>query len=129
MNRVKEPEFWVTNICKRNVCLRDLRITIPARRSWNLLDKRHFHFTEEELIKSAESGSIFKKQHIIKVRKVAPEVPVKPGIYICEAPLFVKKLSQQALVVLEPEPVYEDLELNFEKEEEFADEISDIGTP
>jgi hypothetical protein len=58
-----------------NVTLGDLRISIKAGASVNLLSK-HYHFTEEQVKASAESGSIFKKRAVIKVRKFKP-APVK----------------------------------------------------
>ena len=70
----KDPEFWVTNIStKKDISLSDLRVTIRRGRSVNLLDKRHYHFTPEQLEKSLESGSIKSRSHVIKIRKVAPE--------------------------------------------------------
>lgn len=69
-----ELTFWVTNISKMNVSLADLNLTIKAFSSVNLLDSKHYYFTFEQLKKSAESGSIFKKRDKIIVRKLAPEV-------------------------------------------------------
>ena len=66
--------FWVTNICKMNVSLADLNLTIKAYSSVNLLDARHYSYTVDQLKKSVESGSIYKKRDKIIVRKVAPEV-------------------------------------------------------
>jgi hypothetical protein len=126
MKRITEPEFWVTNITKRNVCLSDLRLVVPAYRSWNLLDSRHFSYNIDILLKSAESGSLFKKNSMIKVRQFAPEPIVKPGIYVSPAPLFIKKLSQQVMITLEPEPKYDDLDFDMEREEDLANELSDL---
>lgn len=70
----EEEVFWITNFSDRNVSLGDLYISIPARSSVNLLDKDHYSFTKEQLLKSAESGSIIKKKHLIAVRKVPPQM-------------------------------------------------------
>ena len=71
--RQEAVTFWVTNICNMNVSLADLNLTIKAYSSVNLLDKKHYQYTFEQLTKSVESGSIFKKRDKIVVRKIAPE--------------------------------------------------------
>ena len=66
------PSFWVTNKNqKRDIMLGDLRVTIRAGRTVNLLSS-HYHFTIEQLRASKESGSIFKKSHWIKVIDAEP---------------------------------------------------------
>ena len=69
----RKKEIWITNISKRNVMLGDIRFCIPKGKSYNLLSK-NFDLSEEDIIKSCESGSIFKKRDKIKVRHKAPEV-------------------------------------------------------
>jgi hypothetical protein len=74
---LKQPEekvFWVTNISPRNVTLSDLYISVPAMASVNLLDQRHYHFTEDQLLASQKSGSLFRKRHLLAVRKVPPQM-------------------------------------------------------
>jgi hypothetical protein len=69
-----EHEFWITNISRTlDVSLRDLRLTVRAGRSMNLLGKNH-HYTLEQLQASATNGSLFNKRNLIKVREVAPVV-------------------------------------------------------
>jgi hypothetical protein len=70
----EDPTFWVTNISCMNVSLADLNLTVKALSSANLLDKRHYQYTIDQLTKSFESGSIFKKRDKIVIRKLAPEV-------------------------------------------------------
>lgn len=65
--------FWITNASTMNVSLADLNITVKAMSSINLLDKKHFSFSKEQLLKSFSSGSLFKKRNKIFVRQVAPE--------------------------------------------------------
>ena len=65
--------FWITNASTMNVSLADLNITIKAMSSINLLDKKHFSFSKEQLLKSLASGSLFKKRNRIFVRQIAPE--------------------------------------------------------
>lgn len=91
-------EFWIVNISKKNVCLRDLALTIYSRRSMNLLDSKHFSYTLEQLETSAASGSIFAKSTMIKVRKVAPQPAVKPGIYVLNEPRNLPLRSQVVIV-------------------------------
>jgi hypothetical protein len=66
--------FWLTNISNRNVSLTDLNLTVKAWSAINLMDTRHYKYTIEQLRKSEESGSIFKKRDKLVVRKVAPDV-------------------------------------------------------
>jgi|SRR5579859_6435659 len=75
--KLKKPQkvtFWVTNISNRNVSLTDLALNIKAFTSVNLMDDKHYYYTLAQLIKSAESGSIFKKRDKISVRKVPPVI-------------------------------------------------------
>jgi hypothetical protein len=71
-NNVKNETFWITNISNRDVTLSDLRVTIRAFTSVNLLDKKHHSLTKEQVLLSVNSGSIFKRNKIIYVRKVPP---------------------------------------------------------
>lgn len=75
--KTSAPSFWLTNISKRNVSLADLNLTIKSFSSVNLLDKRHYAYTLEQLEKSVSSGSVFKKRDKIVVRILAPEVTKK----------------------------------------------------
>lgn len=120
-DRITEHQFWISNISKSNVCVADLALTIPARRSVNLLDKRHYSYTIEQLEISAKSGSLFKKSNKLKVRRVEPDPPlVKPGTYVSKAPLFLSKLPLRSTLVIE-EPNYEELQVS---EQSFAEEMT-----
>ncbi len=72
MKTSPKPEFWVTNMSPMNVTLADLAINIRAFSTVNLLDNKHYSLTLEQLLKSKESGSLFKKRDRISVREVAP---------------------------------------------------------
>jgi hypothetical protein len=73
MRKSSIPEFWVTNTStERDVALGDLRITVRRCKTINLLSK-YYHFTLEELEKSAATGSLYKKSNVIKVRRTAPK--------------------------------------------------------
>ena len=100
--RIKEKQFWVTNISDRNVCLRDLALTIQNRRTFNLLDSKHFSYTEGQLKKSAESGSLYKKSKLIKVRVAEPEKPIPPGKYTSDMPMFMRNI-RAGVDMTEPE--------------------------
>jgi hypothetical protein len=70
-----EAQLWITNISRqKDIQLGDLRLTVRRGKSYNLLDKKHFHYTEEQIRASIASGSIFKKRDVIRVREVAPVV-------------------------------------------------------
>ena len=75
----QSDNFWVTNTSNRNVSLSDLAINIPAYRTVNLMDKKHYKYTLDQLKKSEKSGSLFRKKSVISVRKDSPEIP--PGKY------------------------------------------------
>ena len=85
--KIEQPAFWLTNISNRNVSLADLNLTIKAYSSVNLLDNKHYQYTLNQLQKSVESGSVFKKKDKLVVRKIAPEVikanmPLLHEVYI-----------------------------------------------
>jgi hypothetical protein len=87
-SRPKKPSFWITNLSPMNITLADLAFNIKAFTSVNLLDSRHHYYTLEQLLKSQESGSLFKKRDKIVVRKIAPEPPtveIKPMLMNGEA--------------------------------------------
>jgi len=113
-----EKSWWITNISKRNVTLADLRISVPAMKSINLLSK-HYSFTLEQLEISAESGSIAKKSNIIRIRRVEPKVIPEPGLYIYDGKFPRKSRSN---VKVEKE-FFEELD---ETDDEFAESFSDI---
>jgi hypothetical protein len=120
---LKQPEekvFWVTNISQRNVTLSDLYISIPAMASVNLLDQKHYHFTEEQLLSSQKSGSLFRKQHLLAVRKFPPqmipmaEIVIDPNAVIPTRTISTYEIKQQ---------YYEELDI---KDENSLIENSDV---
>lgn len=119
----EKPEFWLINISKRNVCLSDLALTIGARRSMNLLDKDHFDYTYEQLKKSMESGSIFKKSHLVKVG----DRPVNYSNFkkreISKRPIMIRKRT-----IVEADQIEEDYDEIIWSDEQYAEEMSkDFG--
>lgn len=122
------PDFWVTNTSNRNVSLSDLALTIPAYRTVNLMDTRHYSYTIEQLKKSEESGSIFRKRSMISVRKTELKMP--SGKYIdhsiVEGKIKVSKdviPSRQRSTVVIKEEKYDELQVS---DEDFASENADL---
>lgn len=113
------PTFWLTNISNRNVSLADLNLTVKAYSSVNLLDMKHYQYNKEQLIKSAESGSIFKKRDKLIVRKVAPEV-LRANIPMIRE-TFIPSRERSILIIKEEN--YEELNVS---DEQFAQENADI---
>lgn len=110
-------EFWIRNTSDRNVTLSDLQLIVPAGRDWNLLDSKHFSYTEDQLLRSQKEGSIFKKSNIIKVINKPPKITVTPGIYRSTEARLTKPRS----IIKIEEKRYEELELSDEAHaQEFA---------
>jgi len=123
-----QPSFWVTNITNRNVSLADLALTIKAYTTVNLLDKRHYSYTIEQLLKSKESGSLFKKGYMIKVRDIPPPEKEKEQMPIQrEAIMPSRERSILAIDVKE----YDELKISEEdqkkQEEIYAQENADLA--
>lgn len=114
-----KAEFWIVNVSKKNVTLGDLALSVPAGRNMNLLDSKHFTYTLEQLQKSAESGSLFVKREMIKIRNVPPKVEIRPGLYVMNESRGTKPRS---LVAIE-EKHYEELQVSDEKYAEEAAEL------
>jgi hypothetical protein len=118
MRKTQKDSFWVTNKSNVGVSLADLSLTIMPMTSINLLDSKHYYYTKEQLIKSAESGSIYKKRDKVVVRKVAPEID-KPH-FITTAQSMIKTKKRSVL-----ETTYEHYEELIVKDEELAAEAAD----
>jgi hypothetical protein len=116
----ESPTFWVTNISNMNVTLSDLALNIPAYRTVNLMDTRHYPYTLEQLQKSATNGSLFKKRNRIVVRKVAPEIHKE------EKPINRQTAipSRERSILEIKEEKYEELQIT---NEEFAIENADLA--
>jgi hypothetical protein len=114
------PTFWVTNVSNMNVTLADLALNIPAFRTVNLMDTRHYSYTIEQLQKSAASGSLFKKRNKIVIRHLAPEIHKEHKAIDRQATIPSRERS-----VLEiKEEKYEELQVS---NEEFALENADLA--
>lgn len=106
-----------------NVCLRDLNLTVKAQSHANLLDEKHYNYTLEQLQKSAESGSIFRKSDKIKVRKIPPEY-VQDRVRMVRESLDKAKNPLFSRVVINETHIEELLET----EDELANDIANLIT-
>src|SRR5574337_873037 len=114
-----EPVFWITNMSPMNFTLADLELNNKAYSTVNLLDKKHYQYTLEQLLKSQESGSLFKKRDKVVVRNVPPPDPEKnrtPIIYGSIIPDRVRSLYKIE------EQEYEELKVS-EEDQKKQDEI------
>lgn len=126
MNK-KDNEFWITNMSAMNVSLADLNLTVKAYSSINLMDKKHYYYTIEQLNKSAKSGSIFKKRNKIAVRKVSPIIPDNTIIEINKEASIPGR--ERSLLKISYEK-YEELEILDDQkvsDEKFAAENADLA--
>jgi hypothetical protein len=115
----KKRAFWVSNISPMNVTLADLALNIRAFSSVNLLDDRHYKYTIEQLLKSKESGSLFKKRDKIAVRDVPPPDPEKSKIPIVYGAIIPDRA--RSLFHIE-ETDYEELKVS-DEDQKIQDEI------
>jgi hypothetical protein len=115
------PTFWVTNISNMNVTLSDLALNIPAYRTVNLMDTRHYQYNLEQLQKSAESGSLFKKSNRIVVRKAALVIH-KNSKPLIDRSTAIPSRERSVLEIKEEK--YEELQIT---DEESAAENADLA--
>lgn len=122
------PAFWVTNMSPMNVTLADLALNIKAFSTVNLLDKRHYGYTLEQLIKSKESGSLFKKRDKIAIRDVPPPRPEKPKTPFAQSSFFPDRA--RSIYEIEEEE-YEELKVSDQdqkkQDELYAQENADLA--
>jgi len=121
----EQPTFWLSNFSNMNVSLADLNLTVKAYSTVNLLDKKHYKYTLEQLTKSVESGSIFKKRDKLIVRKIAP-VELNADILVISS-AFIPSRARSVLVV--EDKVYEEVNIIEEQrleDEKFAAENIDL---
>src|SRR5258706_16154818 len=120
--------LWVANMSGMNVTLADLALNIRAFSSVNLLDDRHYKYTVEQLLKSKESGSLFKKRDKIAVRDVPPPDPEKNRIQIVYGSIIPDR-TRSLYKVNEEE--YEELKVSQEdqkkQDEIYAQENADLA--
>src|SRR5690348_12931845 len=115
MKKQQKRELWITNISKQSINLSDLAINIKPFASINLLDEKHYYFTDEQIENSINSGSIFRRKDKISIRKLAPETMINPMSINYNSSLPSRKRSSLEI----KEEYYEELDLS---DEEFADQ-------
>jgi len=112
----------------RNVTLADLAMNIRAFSTVDLLDKKHYKYNLEQLLKSKESGSLFKKRDKIVVREVAPPDPEKNRIPIVYGSIIPDRVRSLYKV---NEEEYEELKVSNEdqkkQDEIYAQENADLA--
>jgi hypothetical protein len=113
------PSFWITNMSPMNVTLADLALNIKAFSTVNLLDKKHYGYTLEQLMKSKESGSLFKKRDKIAVRDVPPPRPDKEKMPFAQSSFFPDRA--RSLYIID-ETEYEELQVS-EEDQKKQDEL------
>lgn len=117
----KQDFFWITNIVKKAVHLGDIGVVIQPRTSINLLDKKHYTLTKEQLEKSAKLGSLFAKNKMVVIRKVPPNEDPKKYLPFKEDAVFTTK--QRSTVEIE-NVKYEELQMS---DDDFAEENADMA--
>lgn len=115
-----KPAFWVSNISNRNVSLADLNLTIRAMTSVNLLDVRHYSYTLQQLLTSAQSGSLFNKKDKIVIRQVAPQY--KKAVIAFNKEGIIPSRERSVLSI--KEEIYEELNIS---DEDFAKANADLA--
>lgn len=112
--------FWITNISNRNVSLTDLNLTVKAFSSVNLLDKKHYDYSPEQLHASASSGSLAKKRDKLVVRQLAPTIIKKSTAVNRESMIPTRERSLYNI----KEEHYEELAVS---DEDFAKDNADTA--
>jgi len=118
----KQPkEFWIVNISTRDVSLGDLYLTVKSQNSINLLDKKHYYFTWEQIFNSVTKGSIFKKRDKIFIRRYPPKFN-KVRLQVDE----ISAIPNRGTSIFEiKEDKYEELDIT---DEQFAEENIDLNS-
>lgn len=104
--------FWANNFSKMNVSLSDLNVTIPAKKSVNLLK----YFPLEKLEESKKTGSLFRKKDKIVISYQEPIINSKENIKLYDG-VILKPLRS---VVKTDETPVEDLLFS---DEQFAEDL------
>lgn len=107
----------------RLISLSDLGILVQPYQSINLLDARHYSFTEEQVLASFESGSLYKRSDKIKKRKIPP-----PKIYKGPSPIGLDTKNQYPSKI---RSLLEHKEFNYEEmqitDDEYARDNADLA--
>lgn len=107
----------------RLISLGDLGILLQPYQTVNLLDSRHYFFTEEQIQASLKSGSLFKRSDKIVVRKIPP-----PKIFKGPSPIGLDEKNEYPSKI---RSLLEHKEFNYDElqmsDEEYAKENADLA--
>jgi hypothetical protein len=126
----KPEELWITNISQvKDIRISDLGITIIHGQSINLLainkkGRSRYCVNRDQIDKSLTSGDIYKKQNIIKIRKVPPVVfntKLESSDFLDSSSFRTKRKYAEIET-----PNYPDLDIEDGLEEEFAAENAEL---
>lgn len=119
MRKKPKAEFWISNISKKDMKVGDLGFYIAAGKSLNLLSN-HFKFTYDQLVKSAQEGSLYNIRDRVKVRLVEPPKPINSGEILTKIPLWLERSKLRQHLVVE-EKKFDELSFS---DESFAEEMT-----
>jgi hypothetical protein len=115
------PTFWITNISKKAVNLSDLATIIYPMSHINLLDKKHYSLTIEQITSSQTSGSLFRRKKQVVIRQFPPDHETPMFIPFDRETTFPTKHRS----TVEPDNTrYEELDVS---DEEYASDNSDTA--
>ena len=113
-------EFWITNISKRDITLHVLGVVVRSRTSINLLDSRHYNITVEQVMTSAEKGSLFNKKKEVIIRKSPPTL---------DTLTFKIAIDHNSIIPDRTRSIYEIKQEHYDElivsDEQFADEFAE----
>lgn len=112
----------------RNVTLADLATNVKAFSTVNFMDKKHYSYTMDQLNKSKESGSIFKKRDMIKSRESAPIITNDKISIIKDSIIPSREKSIFEIIIKEYDEllVVNDKETQSKLDEKYAEENVDL---
>jgi len=127
MPQNKGYHCFVTNITKNDIHIGDLGIIVNPYKTIDLLNEKHSILTIDQVKKSIEQGSLFKRiqKKQLLIRQSAPQKAER----ILDVSKVIFPHRKRTAVKFE-EKVFEELEigLNLEDEEIFAEEMADIAS-
>lgn len=119
MEKPEKESYWIVNVSKTDISLHDLNLTIRSMTSINLLDKRHYSLTLEQIETSLIKGSLYKKRNKVFKRKSPPvERPSINQLKVVDAPIPNRTKSTYEI----KEEHYEELSLS---DDAFAEAIDE----
>ena len=109
-------QYFITNISNLLLNLEDFEIYLSPRKTINLLDPK-FNFTEEQIKKSIESGTLKKKKKMLVIGVGKPQLPDHKSIFNSEDYRF--GTTKIEVSNFKPE---QDLTNNFENDQKLSED-------